>query len=34
MTIPIWALPLAPVAGMVLGLALGWIAIRLTESAL
>lgn len=33
MTIPIWTLPLVPVAGMAFGLALGWIAVRLTERA-
>lgn len=33
MTIPIWLLPVFPVAGMACGLALGWIAVRLTERA-
>jgi uncharacterized membrane-anchored protein YhcB (DUF1043 family) len=31
MTFPLWLLPLVPVAGLATGLALGWIAVRLTE---
>ena len=27
----LWLLPLVPVAGLATGLALGWIAVRLTE---
>lgn len=31
MTFPLWLLPLAPITGLAVGLALGWAAIRLTE---